>query len=280
MGTSTSSTGPGGGVPFVPPWTPPAPPLLPDTQDMDVPADIGAQPSTEEQTPEQELPGNAPAGRFGPTRRALRDYGRSGHRNDLQKALGSYVSRGYGGGRTASRRFSGTAATASALGNVLAALANSTPIPGLDRSLLATMDVDTLLDTLVEVVRQVDGTQDAEAERRSTREAMTDTLKKFPEADPLNLDATTRAYAIERFVALDVFNRFFLDVGAAIQDNAPNPTQALARLAEAKAYIAETVSAAFRRLEQAGHSTNTDAVSRVIRTALRDAFEIFEDYTG
>lgn len=280
MGTSTSSSGPGSGVPLVPPWAPAAPPLLPDPPDVDVQAQNGAQPPAEEKAPEPNLPGNAPPARFGPTRRALGDYGRTGNRDDLRRALGSYVSRGYGGSRSTSSRFAGTATTASALGGVLAALANNTPIPGLDRTLLATMDADTLLDTLVEVVRQVDGTQDAEAERRSTRDALSDTLKRFPDADPLNLDATGRAYAIERFVALDVFNRFYLDVGAAVQDNAPNPTQALARLAEAKAYIAETVAAAFRRLEQAGHTVNSGAVSSVIRTALRDAFNIFEDYTG
>lgn len=280
MGTSTSSSGPRSSVPLVPPWAPAAPPLLPDPPDAEAPADIGTQPPTDEQASGPAPAGIAPVARFGPTRRALGDYGRTGNRDDLRRALGSYVSRGYSGSGTASHRFAGTATTASALGGVLAALTNNTPIPGLDRTLLATMDADILLDTLVEVVRQVDGTQDAEAERRSTRDALTDTLKRFPDADLLDLDATTRTYAIERFVALDVFNRFLLDVGAAIQDNSPTPTQALVRLAEVKGYIAETVAAAFRRLEQAGHTVNSNAVSSVIRTALRDAFDIFEDYTG
>src|SRR5690242_451243 len=145
MGTSASSGGPGGGVPLIPPWTPDPPPLLPDPPDVNAPVE---QIPAEEQVAEPVAPGKAPAARFGPTRRALGDYGRTGNRNDLQKALGGYVGRGYGGSRTASRRFAGTAATASALGGVLAALANNTRIPGLDRTLLATMDADTLLDTL------------------------------------------------------------------------------------------------------------------------------------
>lgn len=277
MGTSTSSTGPAGGVPLVPPWAPPPPALLPDAP----PEETATEPPVPDQAAaavDQPELGQAIVGRFGPARRALGDYGRTGASDSLRRGVGNYVSKGYSGARTTSSRFSGTATTAGALANVLNSLAAEAPVQGLDRALLSTLDSDALLDSLVEAVRQVDGTQDAEAERKSTRDALSDTLKKFPDDDPLVLSPEARTYAIERFVALDVFNRFVLDVGVAIQSAAPSPAQALARLAEARSYITQTVSTAFRRLEKQGHAVNTALISRVVRTALRDAFEVFEEY--
>lgn len=278
MGTSTSSAGPGAGVPIVPPWTPPAPPALPDHPDEGAPDHADTDDASDGQEDAPRAPGVAPERRFLPTRRALGDYGRSGNRDDLRKALGNYVKRGYGGGSTAARRMSGTASTASALGGVLTALASNTTQEGLDRALLSTMDADRLLDAVVESVRSVDGTQDAEAGRRSVREALTETLEHFPDADLLNLDAEQRAFAVEQFVALDVFNRFELDVGKAIVDSAPNAMQGLSRLDDAKDFIKESVGSAFRQLAKAGHSVTSSVLASVVAAALKLAFTVFEDY--
>lgn len=278
MGTSTSSAGPGAGVPIVPPWTPPAPPALGDEPDGGAPDDVESNAGLDAQEGAPKAPGMAPERRFLATRRALGDYGRTGNRDDLRKALGNYVKRGYGGGSTAARRMSGTASTASALGGVLTALANNTEQTGLDRKLLSTMDADRLLDAVVESVRSIDGTQDAEAERRSIREALTETLEHYPDANLLSLDAEQRAFAIEQFVALDVFSRFELDVGKAIVDNAPNAMQGLSRLDDAKDFIKETVGSAFRQLAKGGHSVTSSVLASVVSAALKLAFTVFEDY--
>lgn len=274
MGTSTSSTGPGAGVPMVPAWTPPAPPALPAT---DVPGDTpDAAPDAPGTAPP--TPGIAPERRFLPTRRALGDYGRNGNRDDLRKALGNYVKRGYGGSATATRRMSGTATTAGVMGGVLAALASNTPQAGLDRALLSTMDADQLLDAVVESVRAIDGTQDAEAERRCIRDALTETLEQYPEANLLELSAEQRAFAIEHFVALDVFVRFELDVGKAIIDNAPTAAQGLSRLKEARDFVREAVGAAFRTLAKQGHTVSSNALASVVAAVLKETFSVFEGY--
>ncbi|HEY0197927.1 MAG TPA: Qat anti-phage system associated protein QatB [Rhodanobacter sp.] len=281
MGTSTSSNGPGPGVPLVPPWAPPAPPALPvDPSGAPEPPAPDASPDAISAAPDAvtAAPGIAPERRFLPTRRALGDFGRAGNRDDLRKALGNYVKRGYGGAATAARRMSGTATTAGALGGVLAALANDTPRAGLDRALLASMDADRLLDAVVESVRSVDGTQDAEAERRCIREALTETLEHYPDANLLGLDNEQRAFAIERFVAFDVFARFELDVGKAIVDNAPSAAQGLARLDDARGFIREAVGAAFRDLARQGHAITSAVLASVVAAALKLTFTVFEDY--
>lgn len=268
MGTSISSSGPGGGVPLVPPWA--------DSPPADAPqGDSPAAPDGE--TPK--VPAEAPERRFQPARRQLRDFARNGGPASLRRAVGHYVGRGYGGGAYATRRMGGTANSAAALGGVLGGLVGE-PIPGeptLDRVLLEGRTADEVMDAIVEAARPVDGTQDAEASRLNMRDALADVLTRYPDADLLSLTPEQRDFAMERFVALDVWQRFDLDLGKDIRDNAPSLTAALARLKEAKDYILETVAAAFRNLRAAGRRLTAGRVSATIRDALRDAFNVFEE---
>lgn len=286
MGTSQSSGGPGPGVPMVPPWTPPSPPPdeSPNPQPPDNPQNLppegeGNMPSPVP-APVQPAP-LAPPGRFMGVRRGLGDYVRSGDRGDLGRSLGHYVRSGYGGSQTATRRFGGTATTAGTLAMALANVASGqTTGPGvlLDRALLEGRSADEVIEAVVEAVRPVDGTQDAEAQRAAICDALSELLTRFPDADLLNLDAGQRAFAIERFAAMDVVRRFELDVGKTILEKAPSATTALSRLKEVREYIKESVSAAFRRLRSAGQNVTTGRVSRIVSDALRETFEVFEGY--
>jgi hypothetical protein len=118
------------------------------------------------------------------------------------------------------------------------------------------------MDALVEAVRPINGTQDAESSRQAIRDALSELLTRFPEADLLNLSEDQRVFAIERYVAFDVYNRFRLDVGKAIQDNAPGVAAALARFKEVKDYIKQTVSAAFRQVRAAGQALNARRITQ------------------
>ena len=105
MGTSQSSTGPGSGVPLVPPWAD-----EPDVADPGEPPEEA--PSGQGPPDGATAPALAPAARFGACRTALGSYATSGDRADLRRSLGAYTRRGYGGAGNLSRRFGGTARTA------------------------------------------------------------------------------------------------------------------------------------------------------------------------
>ena len=200
---------------MVPPWTPDPPTGEASgngAEGGDAPADDGV---AAPQVPPAPAP-LAPPARFRGARRALGEFAKSGDGGDMRRSMGHYVRTGYGGSATATRRFGGTAATAGALGGALARVAAGQPAePGspLDPALLAGRNVQEVMNAVVEAVRPVDGTQDAEAERAAIRDALTELLTRFPDADLLNLDPEQRAFAIERFTAIDVFRRFELDVG-------------------------------------------------------------------
>lgn len=283
MGTSQSSAGPGGGVPLVPPWTPPPPSPLSGPPPID-PEGSPDLPEQEGASPGGDLPTAPPArsGRFGGVRRQLNEFAHTGDGRALRRSLSHYVHRGYGGSRMAARRLAGASSTAGVLGDALARVASGSAVaPGspLDPALLAGRSVHDVMDAVVEAVRPVDGTQDAEAERAAIRDALAELLDRYQQADILNLDDQQRAFVIERFVAADVFRRFELDVGKTIADKAPNATVALTRLKEVRDYVKECVAASFRRLRDAGRSVISNRVSEVVQDALRETMEVFEGYT-
>ncbi len=280
MGTSQSSGGPGSGVPMVPSWTPDPPAGEPPGGELGTEAPADVEPSPPQVAPPPPAP-LAPPARFLGVRRALGEFARSGDGRDMRRSLGHYVRTGYGGSGTATRRFGGTAATAGALGGALARVAAGEPAaPGspLDPALLAGRNAQEVMDAVVEAVRPVDGTQDSEAERAAIRDALSELLTKFPEADLLNLGPEQRAFAIERFTAIDVFRRFELDVGKTIVEKAPSAVTALSRLKEVREYVKQSVAAAFRKLRDAGRSLTSGRINQVVRDALRETFDVFEGY--
>jgi hypothetical protein len=134
------------------------------------------------------------------------------------------------------------------------------------------------MDAVVEAVRPTDGTQDAEASRNAVRTALSELLERFPGADLLNLAEDQRLFAIERYLALDVYNRLRLDVGKAIQDRAPGFATALSRMRQIRDYVRETVAARFRALRVAGQALSARRIAQMGEQALREAFEVFEEY--
>ena len=256
---------------MVPPWTPDPPP-------NDAPPDDTATPETA-QPPRPEAP-VAPEGRFRSARLNLGSYARNGDRHDMRRGLGQYIRNGYGGSGTATRRFGGTAATAAALGRALGGIApgaTATGVP-LDPALLAGRSADEVMTAVVEAVRPRDGTLDAEANRAAIRDALAELLTKFPEADLLNLTDEQRTFAVERFTAIDVFRRIELDIGKTLSEKAPSASAALGRLKEIRDYVKETVSAAFRKLRDAGRTLTVGRIAYVVRDALTETFQVFEGY--
>lgn len=290
MGTSASSKGPGGGVPMIPPWVPPVPPNPPQNPDQAEPTtdagQDGPSPAPPDQSPAQQAiqPQSspiAPARRFVGARLKLGKFGREGDRRYMQRGLKDYVRKGYGGRATAVRRFGGTAETAGTLYGTLSSSAGGQAQASgsaLEPALLAGRSAREVMDAIIEAVRPADGTQDAEGSRAAIKDALSELLTIFPDADLLNLTEDQRGIVIERFVALDINQRVILDIGNAIQAKALTATVGLSRLKEVKEYIKQTVAAAFRKLHSGGHRVTTGRVNEVVRAALEETFQVFEEY--
>src|SRR5690349_8012198 len=112
MGTSAKYGGPGAASALIPSFlevaVPPAPPKEKEEEKDD------KKPTTEQKPNEQPrpsvpvvlppLPAVAAPGRFRTSRSNFNTFASSGNQSSLRKSLSSYVSKGTGGGRTATRR--------------------------------------------------------------------------------------------------------------------------------------------------------------------------------
>ena len=272
MGTSNSSTGPGSGLPLVPPWAIDPPSVDGDSND-------GRESQAQQSQPAPQSP-LAPARRFSSARRSLGDFARTGASDRRFRGLGHYVHKGYGGAGIAAQRMAGAARTAGILYSVLSSTDAGQPVASspLDLTLLKGQSAYEIIDAVVEAVRPIDGTQDAEAGQRAINEALSELLNRFPDTSLLDLSEDQRIFAIETYIALEVFNRFDLDLGKTLQDKAPNPREALSRLNDVKDYIRETVSDQFRDLRIAGEQIDGDRISKLAQQALHDTFVVFEEY--
>lgn len=276
MGTSQSSGGPGGGVPLVPPWVPDVAPLNPSPDAVNLPDALPTPNSLPQPVP------LAPSGRFNGARRSLGSFARSGNEREMRRGLGHYSRSGYGGAGHATRRMGGTSATAGALHAAL----GGTPGGGLgaagggvlDPVLLAGQSAEDVINAVVDAVRPVDGTLDAEASRAAIADGLSELLTRYPDADLLNLTDEQRVFAVERYTANDVFRRIDLDVGQSIRDKAPTASFALSRLKQVRDYVREIVAASFRRLRETGRTLTAGRVEQVVRDAIRETFEVFEGF--
>jgi len=280
MGTSRSSTGSPSGVPLVPPWADSVEPSSDDNSPTESEADNGdSGEDPQEKKPESDAEPLAPPARFRSTRTSLGKFASSGDKNAMRQGVGRYVKTGLGGSRTATRRLSGTARAA---GSLYAALGGKSVSAregrALDAALLQGRSAREIINVVIEIACPVNGTQDAEASRNSINDALSDLLQTFPDADLLDLSEEQRLFVIERFVGMDVYRRFILDVGNTIQTKAGSATVALARMKEVRDYIRETVSASFRKLSQTGQALNGMKISQFVSRALSDSLDVFAGY--
>lgn len=267
MGTSGSSDGPGANVPMVPPWVPPLP-TAPT-------AAVNPPPPTVLL---------APSGRFQSTRLNLGKFASTGDKDWLSRGVGNYFKSGYGGGRTASGRFGSTARTAGtlfgALGGIGSGAARTPERDALEAAVRSGAGPDAVIGALIEAIRPVDGTQDAEGNRRALADSLSELMTKHPTADLLNLTSAQLNLAIALFIANDVYARFFLDVGKSIVEHAPSVTTGLSRLKEVKEYVREVVIAQFNKLWAAGVPATSSRTVEVVASTLKDAVDVFESYAS
>jgi len=276
MGTSQSSNGPGSKLPIVPPWVPD--PENVDDRDEKETNDNQQELSNQNLSTIEPL---APRGRFGSSRRSLNTYAKTGEKADMHRGIGQYIRSGYGGAKTATRRFGGTVSTAGTLYNALSQLDSNrskTPDDIIDYNSLVGCSAKEIIDTIVEVVQPIDGTLDSEARKRSINDSLSELLINNQDTDLLNLKEEDIEFVMERFISNEVFKRFQLDQGRTIQDNASSPTTAVSRLKEIREYIRETISASFRRLKNSGRTLNTRSVQNLVYATLNESFEVFEEY--
>ena len=282
MGTSRSSGGAPPRVPLVPPWVPDLPPDIPPSEPVPEPP-LPEKPTDQPEIPPQKPQATdlAPLRRFARARGSLSRFVNTRSPAELRRAIGHYVRQGLGGSAVATRRFASTPATAARL------YAYLSPQPAEQQrfaesaaplQVLAGRAAREVIGQVADAIRPPDGTLDAEFNRISIRDSLSDLLNEFPDADLLHLSANELLFVIERYIAYDIFGLVRLDIGTIIQDKAPTVGIALERLRDIRDYVRQTVAAEFRKLRKLGDGIERRRIAAVVRSAVQKTLEVFEEY--
>lgn len=284
MGTSGSSTGPGPGVPFDPPWlddieTPTpgdAPP--PDDHDGDQKPDDTDSDNGEPQPPPKP-PDVAPPARFGTARRALGEFARTGDKDAFRRAVGHYSRTGMGGARSAANRLRTSARVgASAFGVLQAARegTNHAINEWVDSLTARHASAQEIADEIVKRTAPSGGSEDEAACQESMAQAMEDLLANDPDVDLLNLDDDSIWGLIESFLGYEAFHRLTLDIGQVFESASLSPRDSVARMKEMRDYLKAELGAQVEALRSNAAHTTSAQLQSILQSALENTFAVYE----
>jgi len=274
MGTSASSNGPGGGVPFDPPWLDDI--ALPQPGDADLGSNQSEQPS---QPPPAIPPELAPPRRFRNARRALGDFARTGNQESFRKAVGHYSSTGMGGARNAANRM--RTSTRSAV-NLLGALqtAREGTDPAINEWVTSlTVRNASAQDVVDEIIRRVapnGGIQDEISCQESMAQALQDLLDKDSNIDLLHLGDDDIWALTEFFLGYEAFNRLCLDIGQVFESSELSYRDRVKRMNEMQDYLKAELSAQVEALRQKTPDAASNQLHIVLQSALQNTFLVYE----
>jgi len=199
MGTSQSSSGPGGSSPLVPPWA--------------------------DDEPQKPLP-TPPGARFATFRRSLGRFLKTNNQSDLKSALGYYASKGTGGGGIASRRFGSVTNAGARLYGLLSSLAESKVPPdvSIDLDDLKGQPCDIAIDIITRSLATNDG--DTEKIRVAMNHALVEALDGIAVFDPTNITVDIIITIMINYLSEAIFLQIVMDAGKA-WTNAETATQAV-----------------------------------------------------
>jgi len=278
MGTSSSSSGPGAGVSFDPPWLDIIASDFLSPQQSIAGEDNGEP--IDADTDKTEPFDLAPPRRFGTARRYLGEYVADGNKDSLRKALGSYSRKGMGGATNVARRMRASTAAGVRLFNLLQGIRESSDekIQDWVRQLSAkNLSFQELADEIIDQIISTGGSLEEESCKNSMAQAMSDFLTDYPDVDLMNMDDDNIWTVIERFISNEAFNRLTLDIGQPFESAKYSPKEVVSRLKEMNDYLRAEISAQIQELRDSNQNPSTKELDNLLQSAIKITYEIFEE---
>lgn len=249
MGTSQSSTGPGGGSPLVPAWA--------DDQ------------------PQQPLP-LPEAGRFAPFRKSLGSAVSSGNRDDFRKAVGHYARKASGGGGSAARRMGSVTQAGAGLFGLLAGLPAGTGETSIDLGSLAGLPCELAIASISQALTTEDG--DSEKIRAAMNHALVEALDGVETFDPQCISDEVIVNVMIGYLSESIFLQMVMD-----SDKAWNKAETSVQAIRAETELRELIKVVVDKNMAPKLASNVRAISRkqmaqIERQAIIDAWAEWEAY--
>lgn len=282
MGTSTSSKGPTGGVPFDPPWINdltsqhPGNEISPEdheinTGNVEIDGLVPLPPSLEHEI--------APLGRFSSARRALSVFTRTGDKKAFTKAVGHYSRKGYGGAFNIAKRMRLSTSTAVNLFTTLQSARNNTD-QTVSEWVASLLNRNALVQEIVsEIIIRIapsGGSQDETSCRESMAQALEDLLEEYPSINLFNLVDGDIWKLIESFLSYEAFNRLCLDIGQIFENQTLSAQERVQRMNEMHSYLKSELYTQIEAFRQTSSSTATNQLQILMQNALQNTFLVYE----
>ncbi|MFQ2293699.1 hypothetical protein ACK323_19555 [Aeromonas enteropelogenes] len=249
MGTSQSSTGPGGGSPLLPPWA--------DDQ------------------PQQPLP--LPQGdRFRPYRTSLGRAVSSGNRDDFRKAIGHYARKASGGSSNAARRMGSATNAGAGLFSILAGVPAASGEASVDLGSLAGLPCELAISTITQALATGDG--DSDKIRAAMNHALVEALDGVETFDPQCITDDVIVDTMIGYLAEIIFLQMVMDSDKA-WNKANTPSQALRAETELRELIKVVVDKHMAtKLTGKVRNVSRQQMVQIERQAIIDVWKEWETY--
>lgn len=249
MGTSQSSTGPGGGSPLVPPWA--------DDQ------------------PQQPLATPQPA-RFMAFRQSLGRFVSGGDRNDLKSAVGHYARKSSGGGSSAARRMGSVTQAGAGLFGTLAGVPAAPGESSVDLGSLAGLPCELAISAITQALTTEDG--DSDKIRAAMNHALVEALDGVETFDPQCITDDVIVDTMIGYLAESIFLQMVMDSDKA-WNKADTPAQAMRAETELRELIKVVVDKHMApKLVGNVRNVSRQQMAQIERQAIIDAWKEWEAY--
>lgn len=282
MGTSTSSSGPGPGVPFDPPW-------LEEIGDGGGSGN-GDNNDTKESNAEGDAPnglpthqplGIAPPRRFANARRFLGKFANDGGgRGSFNQAAGHYSKVGMGGAASVSNRMRNSTKAAANLANFLGNASTGTD-PNTVRWVqeVSSQDLSTqeIIDEIIRHVAPSKGSRDEESCSDSMAQAMSEFLEIHQDQDLLNLNEPDIREITELFISNEAYNRLINDIGQVFESSKLTPMESVKLGKEMREYLTADISVQIQNLWKENSNPSQTQLDQILKSAIENTFTVYED---
>jgi len=284
MGTSTSSSGAGANVPFIPPWENKLQALPTGTGEIELapPEEENEKIDNDNIAPSSESEHNeelAPARRYATARRELRNYATSSDKSHFQKAVGSFSKVGNGGAKKASRKMKTSTRAATNLLSLLLSLRDGRDefIQSWAEKLLSKKpSAEEIIDAIISETTTSGGTVDEESIKNSMSLALSELINKDKEIDLFKMSDNNIWSMIELYLSNEVKNKLIHEIGQLFEGSKNIPSRSIKNINMMRKYLQSEISEQLSELRKSIPSPNIKQFQNIMDKALENTFIVYE----
>ncbi|GKW16699.1 MULTISPECIES: Qat anti-phage system associated protein QatB [Pectobacterium] len=282
MGTSTSSTGSGPNVPFIPPWENKLQALPLGSGEVElVPTEENNEETndTEDNTDTENNSELSPPRRYANARRELRNYALSSDKSYFNRAVGNYSKFGSGGAKKASRKMKTSTKAAANLLSLLMSLrdGNNNLINSWAEKLLNKKpSAQEIIDAIIFETTTSGGTVDEESIKNSMSFAMSELINRDKDIDLFKMSDNNIWSMVELFLANEVKNKLIHEIGQLFEGSKNIPSNSIKNINMMKKYLQSEISEQLSELRKDIKNPSVKQFQSIMNKALENTFIVYE----